>query len=102
MLHSLHWVIFCVCQLNLRAKVQETAASKKALAEAERAENEKHAKWLEAEKAGKSADEYAAKKLDKVEEVLHGRMEALSLKAQVKGFQASHVCLKGERPSILF
>ena len=63
--------------------MQETAASKKALAEAEKAEDNKHAKWLEAEKAGQAADEYAAKKLDKVEEVLQGRMEALSLKAQV-------------------
>lgn len=69
--------------LTIGIGLQETAASKEAFAEAEKAEEIKHAKWLEAEKAGKAADEYAAKKLDKVEEVLHGKMEAMSLKAQV-------------------
>lgn len=53
------------------------------MAEAERAEEEKHTKWIEAQKAGEEADAYAAKKLDKVEEMLHSRMEALSVKAKV-------------------
>lgn len=67
--------------------MQETEASKKAMAEAEHAEAAKHKKWQEAEKAGRAADEYAAKKLDKVEEVLHSKMEAMAKKAKV-GFAA--------------
>ena len=71
------------CTRHPVERVQETEASKKAMAEAERAEAAKHKKWQEAEKAGQAADEYAAKKLDKVEEVLHSKMEAMAKKAKV-------------------
>lgn len=65
----------CVC-------LQETDAAQKALNEAKRAAEVKHGKWLEAEKAGKEADAYAAQKQAKVEEVLNDKITGLAQKAK--------------------
>jgi hypothetical protein len=63
--------------------VQDTEASKQALKEAELAEHEKHAKWLEAEKAGQQADKFAADKLAKVESALNSQMASLTTESKV-------------------
>ena len=57
---------------------QETDSAKKALEEAEAAQERKSAKWREAQAAGQAADDYAAKKLSKVEDVLHDKMQSLT------------------------
>lgn len=63
--------------------MQDTEASKKALKEAEQAEEAKKQKWSEAEAAGRHADQFASKKLDDVEGKLNAQMASLSTKAQV-------------------
>jgi len=66
--------------------VQDTEASKQALKEAERAEQEKHAKWLEAEKAGQQADKFASDKLAKVESALNSQMASLTTESKVTSY----------------
>jgi chromosome segregation ATPase len=62
--------------------VQDTEASKKALKEAEDAENLKKAKWAEAEAAGKAADQFASNKLSQVESALNKQMGGLMSEAK--------------------
>jgi hypothetical protein len=62
--------------------VQDTEASKQALKEAERAEEIKHQKWVEAEAAGKAADKFAHDKLSKVEDKLNSQMASLTTESK--------------------
>ncbi len=75
------------------------AASKEALAEAVKAEEAKHVKWLAAEEAGRAADKYAAEKFKKVEELWRGKFEALCVKAQV---QSCHLACSWEDSILRF
>lgn len=60
--------------------MQDTEEAQKALKDAKLAEEVKHAKWTEAEKAGQEADKYSAEKHAKVEEVLEGKITELGHK----------------------